>query len=78
MTVIPARQGLQPRRLHAEHPVHERAQLGAVDDLAVGVEGLIVDLAHDAELAQALDADPVGLGQRAEPRRVLGDEADAA
>ena len=57
--------------------MHERAQLGAVDDLAVGVEGLIVDLAHDAELTQALDADAVGFGQRAEPRRVLGDEADA-
>ena len=58
--------------------MHQRPQLGAVHDAALGVERLVVDLADDAELAQALDAHAVGIGQRAEARRVLGDQPDAA
>ena len=78
VAVVAARERLQPLALHREHPVHERAQLRPVDDAALGVERLVVDLADHAELAQALDADAVRLGQRAEARRALGDEADAA
>ena len=75
--VVAPGERLQAIALHAQHAVREQAQLAAIDDAALGVEGLVVDLAHHAELAQPLDADAVGLGQRAEARRVLGDEADA-
>ena len=62
---------------HREHATHDRPQLRPIHDPAFRVERLIVDLAHDPELAQPLDADPVGLGQRAEARCFLADEADA-
>src|SRR3989442_1704239 len=71
------RQRLQPVGLNRENAPHQRTQLGLVDDLALGVEGLVIDLADHAELAQALDAHPVRLRERAEAGCLLGDHADA-
>src|SRR5256712_12719767 len=76
VTVVTAREGLEPVTLHREHAPHERAQLRTVHDPALVVERLVVDLAHHPELAQTLDAHAVGLGQGAEPRRLLADETD--
>src|SRR2546428_234078 len=70
------RERLESAALGREDPVHQGPQLGAVDDAAPRIEGLVVDLAHDAELAQPLDAHPVGLRERAEARGLLGDHAD--
>ena len=69
VTIVAARQGLQPVAGHREYPPHQRPQLRPIHDASFLVERLVVDLADDAELAQSLDADPVRLGQRAEPRR---------
>src|SRR5206468_2246153 len=77
VAVVAPGERLQPVALHGQEPPRERAQLGPVHHAALGVEGLVVDLAHDPELSQPLDAHAVGLGQRAKPRRLLGDHADA-
>src|SRR2546428_5083740 len=50
VTVVTAREGLEPVTLHREHAPHERAQLRAVHDPALVVERLVVDLAHHPEL----------------------------
>src|SRR5207244_9179237 len=77
VAVVAPGEGLEPVAPDREHPAHQRAKLRAIHDAPFVVERLIVDLTNDAELAQPLDAHTVRLGQGAEPRRVLADDADS-
>src|SRR5437660_461673 len=53
------------------------APLRAVEDAALSIERLVVDLADEAELAQPLDAQAVRLREGAKAWSLLADHADA-
>src|SRR5207247_10981586 len=75
VAIVTARERLQPIALDRQQPPGERAQLRPIHYRALGVEGLVVDLAYDAQLPQPLDAHTVRLREPAEARRLPGDHA---
>ena len=72
-----AGEGLAAVSADRDDSPHQHAKLGAVREAPLAVEGLVVDLPHDAQLAQPPDAHAIGFGQRAEALGLLADQADA-